>query len=120
MKKTFNVLGVALAVVVYCYTISTLYNRESNTSNKSTLENNKTVAFFSGHFNPVTSQSEGAIQTNCPPLPSIKKPFSKFSLLLKSTDEIIVNAFSQYSFFSKNFLTRFRKVDIIFPFHYFW
>lgn len=120
MKKAFKVLGIVFVVVVYCFTIGTFCTGEVNSSNKPTLENDKTVTLLSDNFNPITSQSEGAIQTNCPPLPSIKNPFNGFSLILKSTEEVIVNAFLQYSFFSINFLTRFRKVDIIFPFHYFW
>lgn len=120
MKKDFKVLGVVFVVFVYCFTIGTFYTGEDNSSNKPTLENDKTVTLISDNFNPITSQSEGAIQTNCPPLPSIKNPFNRFSLILKSTEQIIVNTFSQYSSFSQNFLIRYQKVDIIFPFHYFW
>lgn len=120
MKKVFKVLGIVFIVVVYCFTISTFYTGELNSSSKPTLENSKTVTLISANFNPIASQSEGAIQTNCPPLPSFKNPFKGFSLILQATEQLIVNTFSQYTTFSKNFLIRYQKIDIIFPFHYFW
>lgn len=120
MKKALKVLGVFFVVVVYCFTIGTFYTGEVISSSKPKVENDKTVTLISVSYNPITSQSEGAIQTNCPPLPSIKNPFKGFSLILQATEQLIVNTFSQYTTFSKNFLIRYQKIDIIFPFHYFW
>ncbi len=116
-----KVLGV-IFIVAYCFTIDIFYTVKVNSSNKTMLENNQTSAFTSVISSPISHQSkaEGSIQTYCPPLPNFKNQSNNFSLLLKSTEELTVNTFSQYTSFSINFLYRFRKVDIIFPFHYFW
>jgi len=120
VKKAFSVLGVVIAVVVYCFTIGTFYNGELDSTHKSLQKKDYTTTSISDNFNPVTSQSESSIQTFCSPLPGFKNQSNKFSLILISTEQFIANTFSQYISFSRGFLDRFQKVDIIFPFHYFW
>jgi hypothetical protein len=54
------------------------------------------------------------------PPSSLKTPAHKFSAYAKTAGRLIFFKFSQYVFFSENITVRFRKTDLIFPFHYFW
>lgn len=51
---------------------------------------------------------------------SFKNPFSGFGAVLKLAGQLFESRYAQYVAGSKNFLIRFRKADIVFPFHYFW
>lgn len=51
---------------------------------------------------------------------AFKIPFAGLSASMGAIENILLRAFSQYVLYSHNFLSLFRGVDIIFPFHYFW
>ena len=51
---------------------------------------------------------------------SFKNQFTDFTEFIRTTDQVFLAKFLQYSFFSKNIFLRLRQYDIIFPFHYFW
>lgn len=38
----------------------------------------------------------------------------------KTIERVFNIAYTQYNFYAKNVLARFKQTDIIFPFHYFW
>ena len=54
------------------------------------------------------------------PPSSLKNPTQTFSAFARMTGRLIFFKYSQYVFFSENIPFRFRKTDLIFPFHYFW
>lgn len=49
-----------------------------------------------------------------------KNDVKDFVLYVKAKEQLFLNSFTQYHFYSKNLLLRFQLTDIIFPFHYFW
>ena len=70
---------------------------------------------FSKNENTLQEISEFQVST------SLKNnPNTNFSSFLKLTEGIYSSSFSQYIAASYNFLIKYRKADIIFPFHYFW
>ncbi len=51
---------------------------------------------------------------------SSKNSINEFVTVLKLTDHLVASTLIQYSSYSDNTPVRYRKTDIIFPFHYFW
>ena len=51
---------------------------------------------------------------------STEDPFKNSSSVAKITEQLFLNAYTQYNLISRNFLIKFRKKDLIFPSHYFW
>lgn len=49
-----------------------------------------------------------------------KTSINSFWAVLRTTERIYASAFACYVGISKKILIRFRKADMIFPFHYFW
>ncbi|MHB1107942.1 MAG: hypothetical protein ACYCZ2_16425, partial [Lutibacter sp.] len=74
------------------------------------------IKFFSN-----TSQAESLANPFSNSLPTtFKESKNEFSAILKFRELFFANEFSQYIFSARNFLIKYGKVDIIFPFHYFW
>ncbi len=119
MKKVLKILGVTFFVVVYCFAVSSSLLNSSSSFIK-TSDAGNTISIISANLTSPSSQSEGSVEISCPPIPNFKNPFNEFSAITQTTEHIIANEFNQYRFSSRNFLIRFQKVDIIFPFHYFW
>ena len=73
------------------------------------------IVAFSKNENTLQEINEFQVST------SLKNnPNTNFSSFLKLTEGIYSSSFSQYIAASYNFLIKYRKADIIFPFHYFW
>ncbi|MCK3683444.1 hypothetical protein [Maribellus sp. YY47] len=51
---------------------------------------------------------------------TFKTSFAQFLAFVQNSGLILANGFTQYRRISENLLIRYRKADIIFPFHYFW
>jgi len=56
---------------------------------------------------------------NSPP-PTLNDSAGEYAAMAKASSQLRHSAFAQYISFSKNFPIRFRKANLIFPFHYFW
>jgi len=127
MKKRF------LLIVIFIFSLQIFFANENNlniakietTSNQThkKLQNNvgntteplTIIVAFSKNENTLQEISEFQVST------SLKNnPNTNFSSFLKLTEGIYSSSFSQYIAASYNFLIKYRKADIIFPFHYFW
>ena len=87
-----------------------LQNNVGNTTYPLTI-----IVEFSKNENTLQEINEFQVST------SLKNnPNNNFFSFLKITEGIYSSSFSQYTAASYNFFIKYRKADIIFPFHYFW
>jgi len=123
VKKLDRILGITLLIVLYFAAISIVgdISRSSGFTNKSINEKEKNDVTFSINSFSNTSQAERLANSFSSSLPiSFKESKNEFSAILKFRELFFANEFSQYIFSAVNFLIKYGKVDIIFPFHYFW
>ncbi|MFO7674059.1 MAG: hypothetical protein R6V74_10170 [Lutibacter sp.] len=123
VKKLDIILGITLLIVLYFAAISIVgdISRSSGFTNKSINEKEKNDVTVSINSFSNTSQAERLANSFSSSLPiSFKESKNEFSAILKFRELFFANEFSQYIFSAVNFLIKYGKVDIIFPFHYFW
>ena len=123
MKKLFRILGITLLILLYCAAISLTGDTYKNSgfSNKSTNEKGSQDLTVSIKLFSNTSQAESLVNPLSNSLPTtFKESKNEFSAILKIRELFFANEFSQYIFSARNFLIKYGKVNIIFPFHYFW
>lgn len=123
MKNLFEISAIALLTVVYCVSISlvTDISQNSGFSTKTTSEKEKKDLTVSVKLFSSTSQAENLVNpfSNSPQI-TFKNSNKGFSAIVKIRELFFANKFSQYIFTARNFLIKYRKANIIFPFHYFW
>lgn len=95
--------------------------QHSGFSKKITAENKKNDVTVSIKLFSNNSQAEISANTFSNSLPiTFKDSKNGFSSVLKIRELFFANEFSQYIFSGRNFHLKYGKVNIIFPFHYFW
>lgn len=123
MKNNFRILSVAFLIATYCFAIGVVTKSHAyfDFKDHSTPSQEQYFSDFATKFYCHTSPSESSVNNynNFPSL-SFKNPFNGLWASAKATEQLYETAFSQYTNTSRNFLIQLRKVDIIFPFHYFW
>ncbi|MBW7847818.1 MAG: hypothetical protein H3C41_07035 [Bacteroidales bacterium] len=124
MKKIFRICSTLALALLYSFAIG-LYSHAPLVDNFAYLQSNPDVeqyiSLVSTNLFCHTTKTESQIsfQAKLPPI-SPKKPVAEFLTCIKATEHLLLNEFSQYSFFSQNLLVRLQKTILIFPFHYFW
>ena len=116
-------LGIALLTVLYCVAISLVADISHNSgfSVKTTSEKaNKDLSVSIKQFSN-TAEAESLVNSFSNSLPAtLKDTNNGFFAIVKIRELFLANEFSQYIFFARNFIVKFGKVNMIFPFHYFW
>lgn len=116
--------GLLFIIALYCYAIGITH---SNTINSISFGRQLTTESNNHYFSTATdhllshtlnSESWSNPYSNTTPT-ALKISFTGYSLIEKETEHLQFNTISQFFYHSKSFLIRFRKTDIIFPFHYF-
>lgn len=123
VKKVFRILGITLLILLYCTAISLTGDTYQNSgfSNKSINEKGSQDLTVSIKLFSNTSQAESLANPFSNSLPTtFKESKNEFSAILKIRELFFANEFSQYIFSARNFLIKYGKVNLIFPFHYFW
>ena len=123
MKKLFRILGIILLTALYFAAISFdgHISQNKDFTNKSAPEKGKTDSTVSVKQFINSSQAESLANpySYTPPI-TFKNSFNEFLAIVKTTEQFFANEFVQYISISKNFRIKYRKANIIFPFHYFW
>lgn len=123
MKNLIRNVGIVLLTVLYCVTISLVSDISKNDgfSHKSSSEKEKNDLSVSIKQFSNTGQAESLVNPFSNSLPTTLKDSSNgFSAIVKIRELFFANEFSQYIFIARNFLIKYGKANIIFPFHYFW
>lgn len=125
VKKTLRLIVFTSFLVLYCFVMSLYSNNafieNSSFSKPSNSENRQ--YYFSTSLNSIyhIANTENFVNffdnvsTSSP-----KNSFNKISVLVKITEQLFFNRFTQYSFESLNLLINLQQTNLIFPFHYFW
>jgi len=123
VKNDIKTSSVLLFIAIYCFAIgvglksSVLYDIQQT----QTTEQEKSISTVSANLFCHTSQSENSLNSLKDfPTPSLKKSIKSLWASTETTEQFLEIAFSQYAFFSTNLLIRYRKANIIYPFHCFW
>lgn len=109
--------------MLYCFAISVVYSDYVNATFTS-ISNSGTERYdapvISNLFS-YTSQYESSVKTfnNTPPF-TFKNSLNGFWASVRTAQKLITTEFTQFNSVSRNFPIKLRKVDIIFPFQYFW
>jgi hypothetical protein len=123
VKNLIRNLGIVLLTVLYCVAISLVFDISHNSgfSVKTTSEKaNKDLSVSIKQFSN-TAEAESLVNPFSNTLPTSLKDTNKgFSAIVKIRELFLANEFSQYIFSARNFIIKYGKVNIIFPFHYFW
>lgn len=123
MKNLFAVLGIVLLSALYCSTIRPYKSFSQNTDfiNKSDSVKGKNYSTVSIELftDSLLVENYANPSNNFPPS-TLKNSFAEFLAIVKITEQFFANVFVQYISISKNFRIKYRKANIIFPFHYFW
>ena len=125
MRRSLKNTGLIIIILLYCLVTSfysgIAFNSRSAFSNQTTSENKTYNSNVSPGLFYHTSQIVNSfnLYNNAAPC-SLKISVHKFSVWASATERFFFNTISQYNFYTKYLLVRFRQTDIIFPFHYFW
>jgi hypothetical protein len=123
VKNRIRNLGIALLTVLYCVTISLAVDisQDSGFTVKKTSEKYKKDLSVSVKQFSNTAEAESLVNHFSNSNPTTLKDSDKgFSAIVKIRELFFANEFSQYIFTARNFLIKYGKTNIIFPFHYFW
>lgn len=125
MKKIAGILEASLMIIIYCLILLAVVNcqfcadapaKDFILEELHSTTSNNPIHLFS--HTTQTSFLVGAVQNNL--FSSSKSPSSHFSGVLPIEEIILGSAYFQYHRSLVNVLIRFRKTNLIFPFHYFW
>lgn len=126
MKTKIKILSVVLLTAIYCYAIgiAATTSAQVNPQYYSTTSEKEYCVDFSTKLFYHTAQYESSVDNcNNQPTLNIKNPFSVFNIPgahARVTEQLFESVITQYINIAKNLLIRYRKSDLIFPFHYFW
>lgn len=120
MKKIGTYFGVLAFVTAYCYAISCVSAYNLSPASNKTEKDKHVVAVSTDLFSGFVSPQRSFSSSENLPNPNFKTSFGGFWILEKTYKAVFLSKYTQYVSFAKNAVFRFRKADIIFPFHYFW
>lgn len=123
MKNKIKNTSIVLLIAIYCFAlgIATESAIHYDFQNQPRAEQENFFSTISTNLFCHTSQSENSIKNfNDFPSPRFTDSYNSLWAVNKTTEHFLEIVFLQYNFFSKNLLIRFRKNNIIFPFHCFW
>lgn len=125
MKNSLQITGFISIALLYCLCIGLYSGMAFNGIAAFAKKGNQAKESY-GHNVSANSfqhtiQTENAI-TVCSLGNTVtaKNTYKELSAANTATEQVLVHAFSQYSFYSYNLLIRLQNTDLIFPFQYFW
>ncbi|MCK6691980.1 MAG: hypothetical protein L6Q97_07745 [Thermoanaerobaculia bacterium] len=122
MKKAVRIFGVLFIAALFGVLtgVAERYSPEAAPPVKAGSAKEIYSASVSTHPFSQHPSSEHSVKSFSNTPSSFKNPFSGFWAVLKLAGQLFESRYAQYVAGSKSFLIRFRKADIVFPFHYFW
>jgi len=125
MKKVVSFFVTVIIILLYCFASGTINRGLSNSpsihESDADLEEEGYYLAVSVNYLGSALQAETVTSIfNAPTFFSFKNSLYGYAALLKFADNLFSIKFNQYISFSGNFTVKYRKSDLIFPFHYFW
>ncbi|MCB9360920.1 MAG: hypothetical protein H6587_05850 [Flavobacteriales bacterium] len=122
MKNSFRIFSICILLAIYCFAISIANNLPYNAF----IENqtNKQTHYFSSQSSNLFYHTEQQLEPSLNDYEGLYFPdFENANtrcLIINASVQLFKTELLQYYNFSKLFLIKYRKTDIIFPFQYFW
>jgi hypothetical protein len=123
MKKQIREFVAIVLTLCYGFAISSANNLHNyaNLSESHLTPQEKVIYETSNILFSHTTQAEISINnSNNLPSTNNNSHTSDYWIICCANEKLFESEFSQYTFFARNILFKYRKADIIFPFHYFW
>lgn len=124
MKSTNNIFRVLLLVTIYCFGIYSSANSLPFSNEVVLHQDNDSKTYFSASsktLSPHAQQTEVSVSDVAEVVtPSFKLPFISFNSHLNKSELLFTSRYKQYKLYANILLIRYRKSDLIFPFHSFW
>lgn len=125
MKRAIAITGIVLITLLYCFATCSIVNASiAHDILDQNIDGGEKRNYFSSdytpsfYYSPKNEVSLNAFQYSLNL--NLKNQFSGFSFFIKSKEIKIKTEFIQYVYEIQNALIRYRKTDIVFPFHNFW
>ena len=122
MKRLIRFIPSLIAVALFCFAISAVpIHSVNNVYDKSDLDKESISAVGTVQFYGLAKQTESSVSSyKNSSFPSLKNWVGGSSGTVKSITYLLYIPLLQYTSYLRSFPISFGKVDIIFPFHYFW
>lgn len=123
MKKAVGILGISVAAALWCFASMSAADNPSRClahAGKPGKAQEVYALSFSCDLFCHPSPPERTVKTFPNGQALSKKNCTGFWALLKQRERLFESRFAQYTAYSAALPVKFRKADIIFPFHYFW
>lgn len=123
MKNSFKLIGLLLVALFFIKSNSSNYNYLNEHISASSVSidesHNASIDDLSAYFCGIQNEIVPITTTSCPTT-DFKTFAINFSSIHYGIEKLLFSTYLQYISTSNNFIKKFRKRDIIFPFHYFW
>ena len=123
MRKRIKIFSVYLLAIIYCLAVVFVTQSQVQISHysKPSLSNEKSFSDISSKLFSHTPLSDKSLNNKYNlPVPSSHHNFGDYWGMIHQTSGLFDTRYKQYLSFSKNILVNLRKVQFLFPFHYFW
>lgn len=118
-----KILHIILLTAVYCFAISAapkLFAAIENSTTSAISQEKNILEVSVKLYCPVLSADSIVSSPNNLPVPNIKNHFSDFLAVLQASEHSFLNQLSENTIFLRTVLVQYRKLDLLFPFQYFW
>lgn len=123
MKTSFRTVSIILLIAIYSWAVNgmiivSLADENDSPYSAEHQQYHPTISDSLAFHVPPSGNMEYGSSTQL--TAELNKPSQLLSPLIRITKELWESVFAQYRLTSINLLIRYRKADLIFPFHYFW
>lgn len=122
MKNDNRVIGAITLAVIYLLAVNVIANQPI-TFEYGNAQTSGQEHYFSGNSVKLfchTPQSEDALNGYKNPVFAFTTSANKLWALFRSMGFLIESGFNQYHYYSLNLRIKYRKANLLFPFHSFW
>lgn len=92
----------------------------NNRAYKTISQDEIVLGFSVKLFCPTTSLENIVSNPTSFPVPSFKDNVTELAAILYNYKQLFYIQLAQYTYFTRNVLIRYKKLDLMFPFQYFW
>lgn len=123
MRKRIKNFSVYVLAIIYCLAVVLVTQSQVQNSHysKPSLSNEKSFSDISSKLFSHTPLYDKSLNNKYNlPVPSSHNNFGDYWGMIHLMGGLFDTRYKQYQSFSKNILVNLRKIQFLFPFHYFW
>lgn len=123
MRKRIKIFSVYILAIIYCLAVVFVNQSQVQISHysKPSLSNEKSFSDISSKLFSHTPLSDKSLNNKYNlPVPSSHNNLGDYCGNIHQMGGLFDTRYKQYLSFSKNILVNLRKIQFLFPFHYFW